>query len=235
MKYLFLTARVVIGVVVIVSAITTGVVVVVAVRGFQLHASHFASVVRTALGTLESNKMVRRSSRLTAVLTVYVAPRVQVGLRHGLHPPGRVQQRKVIAHVFHGPQTERTLVRMAPRAQIIGKALQVHNMSAPKTAERFRRLKQSIVTDGTLPLQLLRQAVVRLIVVIECHARVALHAVSEINAQSQSETANVTVGTMKNRSGTVVVQVTYPTKVLGKGSLFPRLAIGIDAAIFGRL
>lgn len=75
----------------------------------------------------------------------------------------------------------------------------------------------------------------RLAIVIECDTGVAAHAVSKVNAQSQSKTANIAIGTVKNGSGTVIVQVTDATKVLGKGSFASRLAVGIDAAIFGRL
>jgi hypothetical protein len=113
--------------------------------------------------------------------------------------------------------------------------LQVHDVSTPETTEWFRRLKQTLVTNGALTLQFLGQTKMRLAIVVECDTGVAAHAVPKINAQSQSETTNVAVRTVKNGSGTVIVQVTDATKVFGKGRFASRLAVGIDAAIFGRL
>ena len=174
--------------------------------------------------------MVRRATRDAAVLAVHVAKSRKVGLRHGLHAHRRVQQGKVVVHVFHGSHTQGTSVGVAP--SILGKARQVHYVPTLQTSERFGRLEQTFVTNRAAPLQFLGDAV--MIVVGKRDAGVTAHAVSKINSQSQPESARVTVGTVEDGTRPVVVKMTDATKVLGE-RLAPGFAVRIDAAVFRRL
>jgi hypothetical protein len=68
------------------------------------------------------------------------------------------------------------------------------------------------------------------VVIRQRNAGVASHTVPEVNPEPETRPASVAVGTVKNRTGSVVVEMAYPTKVLGKG-LSPRLTPRIDASI----
>ena len=63
---------------------------------------------------------------------------------------------------------------------------------------------------------------------------VTSHAVPKVDAQPQSETTGVAIGTVKDRTGAIIIQMTDSTKVSGK-RLAARLAVCIDASVFRRL
>jgi hypothetical protein len=87
------------------------------------------------------------------------------------------------------------------------------------------------MANGTAPLQLLRNAMMT--VILQRHTGITTHTVSVVNTQAATQSTTIAVGTMKNGPGPIIVQMTNPTKVLGKRLV--RVALGVHAAIFGGL
>ena len=88
------------------------------------------------------------------------------------------------------------------------------------------------MANRTVALKFLRDASVLL--VVQRHASVTAHAVAIVNTQPVPKTAGVAIRTVKDRTGTVVVQVTNPAKI-ARERFVRRITIWIDTAIVGRL
>jgi len=140
-----------------------------------------SSIVASAMLALQTNEMVADVTHLATILTVDVASCGRVCRGHGLHPHGRIQQRKVLPHVFRALFAQRAGVVVS--THVHGEAAEVHDVAAPEAAKRFCALKHGLVTDGAIALKPLGDAVV---VICEGDARVATHAVAVIDAQALS-------------------------------------------------
>jgi hypothetical protein len=102
-------------------------------------ATHFAGIVRAAVRTLLSHKVVTALARLVTVLAVDIAKSVLIHGRHDLHPDRLVQQSEIVAHVFHTSHTQRTSVPLT--ATVFRKARHVHDVSTSETSKRFGRVE----------------------------------------------------------------------------------------------
>jgi len=144
--------------------------------------------------TFQTNEMVLHVAHLSTILAVYVARGRGVGRGHGLHPHGRIKERKVRAHVVRALLAQWTGVSVSPH--IHGEAAKVHDVAALKAAKGFCTLKHGLVADGTVPLQALGDTVM---FVFERDAGVAAHAVAVVNAQSFPRSANIAKRAVINR------------------------------------
>jgi len=177
-----------------------------------------------------THKMITALPRLLAVLTVRVDNRVLERDRHRLHPDGLIQERKVVAHVFHASHAERACVVLA--TTVFRVTRKMHDVTAAKTLERFSGIEEGIVADGAGSLEFLRDAA--MVLVRQGHACIAPHAVSKINSQTLPHPARIAVGAVKYGTGSIVVEVANVAKVFGK-SLFVELARFVDAELRCRL
>jgi hypothetical protein len=182
------------------------------------------------MGTFLPNKVKIALSSLFAILTIHVAKRREVGVGHWLHSYGRIQKRKIVAHIFHAPHTKRARVALA--SSVFSKARKMHDVTTLQSSQRFCGLKEHFVTNGTRPLKFLRDA--SMFLIRKRYASVAPHTMSKIDPKTLSHPTNVTIGAMILGLGTIVVQVANSAKILGKG-LTIRFASGVDASVFGRL
>lgn len=172
----------------------------------------------------QADEMVANIAHLTAILAVDIACRSRIRRWHGLHPHGRIQQRKVLLHVLRALLAQRAGVAVPPH--ILREAAEVHDMSAPEAAEGLRALEHGLVTDGTISLQPLGDAVV---LVLHGDASVAPHAVTIIDAQAFSRSTDIAKWAMVNRLvGRVVMEVTNLARV-PRERLPRRVAVGVDA------
>jgi len=73
----------------------------------------------------------------------------------------------------------------------------MHDVTTAESFERFDGLEHALVTDGTIALKLLRDAVVLLFkVFVHGYAGVASHAVAVVDAQPFAGTADIAEGAM---------------------------------------
>lgn len=152
-----------------------------------MYPSHFSSIVRIAMWTFLSNKMIMYLTRFATILAINIGHGIQKGCRHGLHPNRGIKESKVIFHFFHGPHTKWTSIT---RSSILSKTCHVHHMSAFQSTKRFRRLKQCIMTDRTTTLQFLWNAL--MLLVIKRNTSIASHTVPKINSEATAQSASVT-------------------------------------------
>jgi hypothetical protein len=78
--------------------------------GRFVYSSQFTGVIRSALWALLTDEVIAGSTRFATILTQNVAESGQVRCRHGLHTNGRIQECKVVLHIFHGLLAERARV-----------------------------------------------------------------------------------------------------------------------------
>lgn len=138
--------------------------------------------------------MVVHVAHLAAILAVYVARGRGVRRGHGLHPHGRIEERKILAHVVRALLTQWTGISVSPHVH--GEAAKVHDVAALKTAKGFCALKHGLVADRTVPLQALGDTVM---FVFHRNAGVAAHTVSVVNAKSFPRSANIAKRAVINR------------------------------------
>jgi len=149
-------------------------------------------IVTSTMIAFQTNKMVVHVAHLATILAVYVARGRGVGRGHGLHPHGRIEERKILAHVVRALHTQRTGVSVSPHVH--GEAAKVHDVAALKAAKGFCALKHGLVADGTVPLQALGDTVM---FVFNRNAGVAAHAVAIVNAKSFPRSANIACEKLK--------------------------------------
>lgn len=184
------------------------------------------SIVASTMLAFQADEMVANIAHLTTILTVDIARRSRIRRGHGLHPHGRIQQRKVLLHVLRALLAQRAGVAVPPH--VLREAAEVHDMPAPEAAEGFRALEHGFMTDGTISLQPLGDTVV---FVFQGDASVAPHAMAVVNSQALSRSADIAKRAMVNRLvGRVVVEVANLARV-PRERLPRRLAVGVDACV----
>ena len=140
--------------------------------------------------TLNANEVVRNDARFAAILAIDIAHSSGIGRGHGLHTHGSINLCKILTHIFDaffakgaGPLS---------RSDVHGKAIKVHDMATTKCSERLDSLEHALVTNRTIALKLLRDAVVSFFVLLgHGHAGVATHAVAVIDAESLAGATDV--------------------------------------------
>jgi hypothetical protein len=186
----------------------------------------FSGVIATALKAFQTDEMVFNVAHLTAILAINIACGFGIGQGHGLHSHGGIEKCEVFAHVIGALLTERTRIRLA--SHVHRKTAEVHDVSAFQSSERFRALEHCLVTDGTIPLQPLRDA---MMIVLDGNASVAAHAVIVVDAQSLAGPTNVAErAVIYGFARGVVVEVANVARVPREG-LPPRMTYGVDAFI----
>lgn len=191
-----------------------------------INSLQFSGVKATAVKALQTNEMVLHVAHLATILAVYITRSLFIGCRHRLHPHGGIEEGEVFTHVIGALLTEGTCIRLA--SHVHRKTAEVHDVSAFQSSQGLRALEHCLVTDGTVPLQSLRDA---MMIVLDRNARVAAHAVIVIDAEALSGPTNVAErAVIYGLARGIVVEVAYAARVPREG-LAPRMTPGVDAFI----
>eukprot|EP00197_Chlamydomonas_leiostraca_P016109 CAMPEP_0202858920 /NCGR_PEP_ID=MMETSP1391-20130828/1254_1 /ASSEMBLY_ACC=CAM_ASM_000867 /TAXON_ID=1034604 /ORGANISM="Chlamydomonas leiostraca, Strain SAG 11-49" /LENGTH=508 /DNA_ID=CAMNT_0049537899 /DNA_START=249 /DNA_END=1777 /DNA_ORIENTATION=- len=182
--------------------------------------SHHARVVRAAVRAGVVRKVEARKPALAAVVAQHLLHAARVLGWQALRREKRVEHLEVHAHVAHrlGAQRARVVV-----ARVLGEALAVQQVAARQLLDGVGRVEQVLGAHGAVALHGALAALVRL-EHAQRHARVARHAVEEVDAQPAPAPAHVAEGAVVNVPARLVVQQ------VADGTVVPRRARGAAGA-----